>query len=272
MEERKRLEKEFHDRLRLVTGDEHVADTRWTPELEDTIGSNPNWANMKYYSIERKSREMVLKWFEKNCENKRVLDYCCGNGEDGICIADYGAREVIGIDISDNSVENCVRNARKRGVEDRTTYLVADAEATGFDDNSFDIITEYGSLHHLDLDKAFAELARIVKHDGKIICNEVLRHNFIIHTYRKLTPHLRTAWEVEHILGKKDFDVAKRYFHSVDIHFYHLFTLLAVPLRKTAFFETFLSVMEKFDNIILRLPLIKWQAWQVVFVLSEPRK
>jgi ubiquinone/menaquinone biosynthesis C-methylase UbiE len=57
----------------------------------------------------------------------------------------------------------------------------ADAEATGFSDNRFDIITEYGSLHHVDLHLAFAEMARVLKPDGKAICQEALAHNLLIH-------------------------------------------------------------------------------------------
>jgi 23S rRNA G2069 N7-methylase RlmK/C1962 C5-methylase RlmI len=107
MEVRKQREKEFHDRLRQVNEDIHVADTRWSPELEETINNNPMWVNMKYYSIERQSRTMILDWFKENSKAKRVLDYCCGNGEDGVFIAQNGAREVVGIDISDVSIANC---------------------------------------------------------------------------------------------------------------------------------------------------------------------
>lgn len=272
METRKQREKEFHDRLRQVNEDIHVADTRWSPELEETIKNNPMWVNMKYYAIERQSRAMILDWFKENCKGKQVLDYCCGNGEDGVFIAQNGAREVVGIDISDVSIANCQELARKNGVEKITSYQVGDAENTGFEDNSFDVITEYGALHHLDLERAFAEMSRILKPDGKIICNEALGHNLVINAYRRLTPHLRTEWEVEHILRKENFEVARKYFDKVDIHFYYLFTLLAVPFRKLPIFEPVLSILEKIDNVILKLPLIKWQAWQIVFVLSEPKK
>lgn len=60
MESRRQREKDFHNLQRTVTDDAHVVDTRWTHEWEHTIQNNSLWANMKYYSIERKSRKTVL--------------------------------------------------------------------------------------------------------------------------------------------------------------------------------------------------------------------
>lgn len=271
MERRKEIEKEFHNKIRLVHDDEHVADTRWSLKIEDTIKNNPLWKNMKYYSVERKSREFVSNWFKKNCRNKYVLDYCAGNGEDGVYIAKHGAEKVTGIDISDVSIENCKYLASKNGVSNVTEFIVSDAENTGFEDNSFDIITEYGALHHLDRKKAFPEMARILRSNGKIICNEALGHNPIIHLYRKKTPFLRTEWEVEHIMRKKDFEMAQNYFGKVEMHFFHFFTVLAVPFRKLPVFPLFLQILEGIDSMLLKFPGIKWWAWQVVFILSEPK-
>lgn len=271
LEARKIAEKEFHDSLRTMDGDSGVTETRWSPELEKTIKSNPLWANMKYYAIERKSRDLVLGWFQKLCPGKVVLDYCCGNGADGIYIAQAGAKQVTGIDISDISIENCKKLAQREGVTN-ADYRVADAENTGFADNTFDVITEYGSLHHLDLDHAIPEIARILKPDGVVICNEVLAHNPVIHAYRRLTPKMRTVWEVDHILRRKHFKIMNKYFAKVDMHFFHLMTLFAVPFRNTPVFNPILKTMEALDSVLLKIPGIKWLAWQVVFTMSEPRK
>jgi ubiquinone/menaquinone biosynthesis C-methylase UbiE len=227
---------------------------------------------MKYYAIERKSREMVLEWYAKNCLGNRVLDYCCGNGEDALFMARSGAREVVGIDISEVSVENCRKRAEKEGLSHIARFMVMDAEALDFPDGFFDIITEYGSLHHLDLQKAYAELSRVAAPGGLVICNEALGHNPIINLYKRRTPHLRTKWEVEHILKRKDLELARCYFGSVNMTFFHLATLMAVPFRKTPFFSTVLDALEGFDRLLMKFPLIKWQAWQIVFLLSMPRK
>ena len=272
MEARKHQEQQFHDFQRTVTDDEHVADMRWSPDLEATIRNNPLWANMKYYAIERKSREIVLEWFKTHCPGKKVLDYCCGNGDDSVFIAAQGASEVIGIDISEVSVQNCTDKAARAGLAN-LSYRVMDGEALEFADNLFDIVTEYGALHHLDLRKAYGEIARVLRPGGRAICVEALGHNPIIYLYRRLTPNLRTPWEVEHILKKRDIELGREYFHKVNIlGFYHLATLGSVPFRTTALFEKVLGALEAVDSVLLKLPLLRWQAWHIVFELVDPIK
>src|SRR5205823_3982140 len=114
-----------------------------------------------------------------------------------------------------------------------------------------DVVTEYGALHHVDLPKVYAEMARVLKPGGKAICNETLGHNLAIKLYRRMTPKLRTPWEVEHILKKPDIMLAKEYFRVVRVTHYHFFTLAAVPFRNTGAFGGLLSALEALDELIL---------------------
>ena len=145
-----------------------------------------------------------------------------------------------------------------------------DAENTEFEENTFDIIHEYGALHHLALDAAFDELARIVKPDGCVVCTEALRHNPLIHAYRRRTPHLRTRWEAKHILGVPEINSARRCFSEVSLRFFHLFALAAVPFRKRKLFRLLLSGLNRVDSLVLRLPFVRRMAWIAVFVLAKP--
>jgi ubiquinone/menaquinone biosynthesis C-methylase UbiE len=261
MEKRKLEEKQFHDFVR----DEKL---KSNPEDFDYYTSNSKW-----YSVVRKSEKLAEDWLKKECQGKKVLDYCCGNGAASIRLARSGAAEVVGIDISDVSVENAKRNAKKEGADGKTKFFVMDAENTNFENKSFDIAYEHGVLHHLDLHKAYPELARLLKNDGKCICIEALGHNRLIQRYREKTPHLRTDYETKHILRKKEIELAKKYFNRVEIlGFFHLATLGAVPFRKHRIFSVVLPITEALDRILLNLPVLKWQAWQVIFVLSEPIK
>jgi ubiquinone/menaquinone biosynthesis C-methylase UbiE len=253
--DRKTAERDLHDRLRGAG--------QYDPVYH---------SNKKFYSINQSNVEYVKSWLTARARGCRVLDYCCGNGDDALWLAEAGA-DVYGIDISPVSIGNAKAAATARGIEDRTTFRVMDAEATEFPDNYFDLVVINGVLHHLDLHKAYRELARILKPDGEVIATEALRHNMFIHLYRKLTPHLRSAWETDHILGKEEILAAKKYFRHVQIErFFHLATLVAVPFRGLSFFEPVRRGLEALDSFLLRLPGVKWQAWMVVFVLGSPNK
>jgi ubiquinone/menaquinone biosynthesis C-methylase UbiE len=266
VDSRKLAEAAFHDRLRADR-----LEQRWSPEAERRVAGAPEWANFKWYSVERRSLAHMHAWLSRRVPGKRVLDYCCGNGADAFRLADLGAREVIGIDISETSVENCRRQAAAMGYDGVVSFAVMDAERTEFPDTHFDVIAEYGALHHLDLHRALPELARILRPDGAVICAEVLGHNPLIRWYRRATPHLRTPWESAHILTRRDLRLARRHFASVETACFHLATLAAAPFRRTVAFPAMLSVLEAVDRVLLRLPWLKWQAWMAVSVLAGPR-
>jgi len=256
---RKQEEAEFHDLLR----DERLEENQ--EKLKKLT------SNKKFYSITRSSDDFVQGWIFEKGKGKKLLDYCCGNGGHSILLAKNGVYAV-GIDISRTSIENAKSEAVKQGVAPQTKFLVMDAEATDFSDNTFDAAACLGVLHHLDTDKAFKELARITKPEGQVICNEPIAYNPLFQLYRKLTPQLRTEWEMHHILSKKDIEKAKTYFGKVEMRFFHLATLGAVPFRNTPLFKPILKLAEVVDTVLLRIPLVQWLSWQIVFILSEPKK
>jgi ubiquinone/menaquinone biosynthesis C-methylase UbiE len=106
------------------------------------------------------------------------LDYCCGNGGTSIFLAKNGA-QTIGIDISSQSIKNAKENAVQQGVERNLSFLVMHAENLQFDSGYFDLIACHGVLHHLNIQRAYSELARMLKPSGEIICAEPLVHNQI---------------------------------------------------------------------------------------------
>lgn len=261
IEDRKIKEAEFHDKIR-------------SRELEKLNKEEFEYynSNRKYYEVTRGSHKYLNDLIEKYSRGKRTLDYCCGEGDTAFIMAKAGASEAIGIDIAPESVEICKKSAEERGLSGNTKFLVMDAEKTEFPDNYFDFIVCGGVLHHLDVTRAYPELARILKKDGKIICSEPLVYNPIFQAYRRLTPQLRTEWEVNHILKKWHVYVSKNNFGKIsEMRFFNLFTLVAVFFRGTFLFNPVLSIMEFVDSIILRLPGIKWWAWQIIYTLENPK-
>jgi SAM-dependent methyltransferase len=228
------------------------------------------FSNMKFYSITRSSFAYRDALLFGRIKGSVALDYCCGNGEVAIEMAKQGASRVIGIDISSVAIGNARALAKAAGVEAVCEFLVMDAEHTEFTDSMFDVIHEYGALHHLDLPSAYKELSRILKPDGKLVCTEALRHNPLIHWYRKCTPHLRTRWEFEHILGIPEIESGREYFAALDLRTFHLAALMAVPFRRVFFFEPLLSLLNLVDKGLLASPFLRQMAWVAVMEYRRP--
>lgn len=257
MEDRKEKEALFHDTREV---------DQKNLTKEEFLKKYPN---KRFYSVSNASREYVDKLFS-GLRGKRVLDYCCGLGQVSINMAKKGAY-VVGIDISEESIRTAISDAESAGVSDRCEFYVGDAENTTFEDESFDAIICSGVLHHLDLECAFKELARLVKKNGMIIGIEALAHNPIFMAYRRKTPKLRTEWEVNHILTVPKIRIGEKYFDELNIRYFHLLVLLAVPFRNTVIFKPLRAFLNGCDAVLLCIPGIQKLAWQGVFVYRKKK-
>lgn len=208
-----------------------------------------------------------------SCRNKKVLDYGCGLGNYSVLMAKSGG-EVTGIDISDVSIEVAREVAIREGVDKQTRFLVMNCEALEFDDDSFDIIFNSGTLSYLDLQKALSEIVRVLKPDGIFLGIDTLGHNLLLNLNRKIKMKrkLRSRWSVDHIFRISDLQMTKRYFGKVEFRFYNLVTLAAVPFSKLPGFYFLLKLLKAVDTVLLKLPFLKKWAFKVVFVLREPNK
>ena len=248
MTTRQEREREFHDRA---------------------FGEGTRKSADRFYSIERRSKDFYLEQLSRQCQDEDVLEYGCGPGSAAFFVAEHGAR-VTGIDISPVAIETATEEGVARGLEDRLRFEVMDAEKLGFDDDSFGIVCGTGILHHLDLDLAYSEIARVLRPGGHAIFVEPLGHNPAINFYRRRTPHLRT--EDEHPLLISDLEHASRYFGGVGSHFFHLFTLLAVPARSRSRFDGLVTLLGRLDDALFRfVPQSRRHAWLVTLILSDPQ-
>lgn len=276
LEERKLKEIEHSDHRRtIVRAYEYHTDASSDQLKEKYVTAEQefeeNFSNMKFYSITGSSSGWRDKLLYKDIEGAVVLDYCCGNGEVAVEMAKRGAKKVIGIDLSQVGIDNAKKLAESQGVGKICEFRVMDAEHTEFADNTFDIIHEYGALHHLELKAAFSELTRVLKPGGQMVCTEAMRHNPLIHWYRKRTPQLRTQWEVEHILGVPEIYSGRTFFEHMNMRMFHLAALSAVPFRKTPIFRPMLAALEGIDNVILSIPWVRRLAWVAVVEYRNPK-
>jgi len=249
MDARKLSEKDYHDKV-------------FADGTRETVA--------KYYTIAAESRRLYRAYLEANCPGKRALEYGCGPESYAFVMARKGAR-VTGIDISEVAIEEVRKLAVKEAAGRNTDFRVMDAEHLDFPDAEFDLICGTGILHHLDLSRAYPELARVLKPEGSAIFVEPLGHNPVIRLYRALTPRLRTA--DEHPLLMRDLVEARTHFGRMEVIYLHLFCLLAVPLRRTPLFGPVLRFLEGLDRWLFKtVPYFGRHAWMMIVILRQPQR
>jgi SAM-dependent methyltransferase len=222
-----------------------------------------------YYAITTESHGYFKRRVAELALGKRALEFGCGNGAHALELCRY-AKHVSGIDISDVAVEIGTKHAREGGISN-VEFRAMDAENLEFPDNNFDMICGVGILHHLDLDRAYAELARTLVPEGSAIFIEPLGYNPFINLFRRLTPSIRTP--DEHPFLVRDLKLADKFFGKVDLHYYHLTTLAAAPFSRSAVGKQAVRVGNAVDRALFAsMPWLRKYAWFVVMEMSEPRK
>lgn len=237
--ERLARERAFHNEKRFGEEDTRKHLDRWYVAVEHAVQAQ---------------REQVRRL----AAGGTVLEYGCADGEVALDLyaVHETAREIHGIDISDVAVDKAAARAARIGARN-AAFHAGNAEALPFEDGKFDLVYGKGIIHHLDLERSFAELKRVLKPGGTISFCEPLGHNPLLNWYRNRTPELRTP--DEHPLLAKDFELCRRHFRDVRTRFFGLATLAAVPLG-----GRFLRELRALDRALLALPLLQRQAWFVL--------
>jgi len=224
------------------------------------FGENTRSSTDKFYAITQTSFAWYHQRLLENVSGLRVLEYGCGPGDIAFAAAQLGA-VAHGIDISPVAINQAREHAAGSGLH--AAFSVDNAEQTSFADASFDRIGGSGILHHLNLHKAYAEIARLLRPGGRAVFLEPLGHNPLINAYRDRTPLMRT--EDEHPLLRNDLRECTRHFSRVRPRFFHCLSLAAVPLRNTAAFRPALAVLSGLDRLLLSAHApTRWLAWMVV--------
>lgn len=106
----------------------------------------------------------------------RVLDFACGAGVTSCWLAARGA-EVVGVDISPNSLERARELAGALGLDPR--FVLVD----GFDFRAlgtFDAVVGRWALHHVDVAEAAAGLAAVLRPGGRAAFVETMATNPVL--------------------------------------------------------------------------------------------
>src|SRR4029079_12838437 len=259
-----------------------AAEDRYTREREahnKIFAEHTRASAERFYRIIHESRALYEGLIRSRSKGGSALEYGCGMGSHAHFMATNGAERVVGIDISDVAIQKAhvaPREAvlekarvasRKEGIEN-VEYRRMNAEFLEFDDHSFDLICGTAILHHLDLARAYSELARVLKPGGLGVFMEPLGHNPLINMYRRMTPNLRTV--DEHPLMMRDIKDAKTFFRRVTPQHFVLQSLAAVRFHGRKSFRKVLHTLEASDALMFRcLPFTKRYSWQGILSLGE---
>ncbi len=248
MDERVDREQRFHDTL-FGSGRDRI--------------ENPG-----IYSITVGVKDRMFGYLEKRAAGKRLLELGCAQGYRSRQLALQGGR-ITAIDISGVVIDRAREAAAAEGLD--IECRVMNAEQLDFPDDSFDIVYGMSILHHLDIERVYREIARVLKPGGFACFLEPLGHNPLINWYRRRTPDRRTA--DEHPLLMRDIRLARSFFGTVDISYHILSSLGAVPLWGTPAYRPVLTVATALDSTLFTmLPFLRRYGWIAVITLEEPKR
>jgi 2-polyprenyl-3-methyl-5-hydroxy-6-metoxy-1,4-benzoquinol methylase len=266
--ERRRRESEFHDQW--AAGHFDPAET-----LVDE----------SFTAITATANQHILEVFG-DVRGKKILDYGCGSAEGGIYLAKRGAR-VVGMDVSAGMLDSAHRLAAHHGVQIETRLVQSQQIPAA--DQEFDLIYGNGVLHHVTLETAMPELARVLRPEGKGCFIEPLPDNPAINVYRRMASKLRTA--DERPITAADVASFQRWFGSVTHREFWLTTLLVFlkfylvdrthPNEERYWkkiytdahkLERLFRPLKRLDDLLLdKVPPLRRLCWLTVITLAQPR-
>ena len=196
--------------------------------------------------------------------NKEVLDFGCGTGSYVKQVSNFKPKKIIGIDISENSIEKAKKN-NSENIQ-ITDFKVGNCEDTKLNSEQFDLVYGSAILHHLEFKKSLDEIYRLLKVNGSLVFIEPMATNPFINFYRFLTPKSRS--HDEHPLTNKDLDYIKSKFKDCKVQYYGFFTLVFILFYKSPESKIF-KFLKKIDHIFLNNNFFKGLAWTVIITAKK---
>jgi SAM-dependent methyltransferase len=267
-EERIKREAEFHD--------------QWASSVDVSSAL----VDETFTAITALENQHVLEQFG-DVRGKRVLDYGCGVAEGGVFLAKRGAK-VTAVDVSPRMLATATELARVHGVEIETRLVTGQTIPAA--DDEFDLVYGNGVLHHVPLDTAIPELARVLKPGGRACFIEPLPYNPVINVYRRIAQEVRTPDEKPLSFGQIDSfrgsfgEVRHREFWLTTLSVFLKFFLIdrVNPNRErywkkiytdAARLEGFFPALKRLDDWVLgRVPVLGRLCWNTVITVEQPLK
>jgi len=170
-------------------------------EQYDQMGKDYINGQKRFFSKREDGAINYIKKSLPKIRGKKALDIGCGSGKDILLLESLGAN-AYGIDTS----SFMIGEAKKR-VANPSNLFICSIEKTPFENNFFDVAIGRFSFHYLKkFDKAYSELARVMKSRGIVILA-------VHHPFRDLTSQKRKVY------GKQEEVAVELYQNKVRIRF-----------------------------------------------------
>ena len=136
-------------------------------EMFDTIANEYDGLNRVIsFGVDIKWRKRLVKLVKKK-QPEKILDIATGTGDLAIALAETGASEIIGLDISKGMLDVGRKKIIAKNLEKTVQMVQGDGESLPFEKDHFDAITvAFGVRNFEDLDKGLKEIFRVLKPGG----------------------------------------------------------------------------------------------------------
>ena len=214
-------------------------------------------------------RRYLFDWLGPVHE-KVLLDIACGYSMTPAMFALAGA-DVYAVDVAPQTIATVQRFAESKGVADHVHLHVGPIERLPFESAQFDLIYGGAALHHLQLDRAGSELARVLKRGGKGAFQDPLGHNLLFEFARDYLPYKgkHPVKGTDHPLRVHEIVAFGRHFGTCTYRGFELFSVAAKPLHLKRS-SRLRHILESIDRLALdRIPYLQRYARYVVTSVTK---
>lgn len=125
--------------------------------------------------------------FDNIYNGKKILEGGCGTGRESMYMA-LKEGNLTSVDITDESIKIAKEQSKKYNFKNEIVFIKASVLDLPFENNTFDIVISSGVIHHTpDPNKAFSELARVLKKNGTFIL-------YVYNNYAHIFSNLRRTF------------------------------------------------------------------------------